>query len=280
LTVPGRIANLLSMIRFYQLMVLGFMAALLTGCNGSAKKEPIWKHTKISDLAPTAGTENPDDRLKTITFNIYIFEMPAKNISTLDNAWQILYTNALEFNSYEAFNANSFLIGFGQDQMWNKIADLLRAAGAKKLETVTLLLSDKEASDVAIATLYDEQTVFYLWRDGSLDGTTMGPGTIALRVKAEKIPGSRGVCKLDVLPVFLPLTKSSIPQIAAREQSGEFLFKWCRFGSKMAPSDFIFLGPKRYVGSQTTLDSLIFSRNYDDEPVARTYLFVCSRITD
>jgi len=268
------------MIRFYHIMVLCFIAALLGGCNGSEKDEPIWKDTKISDLAPSAGSKSPDDLLKTITFNIYIFEMPAKNISMLDNAWWILYTNSLEFNSYEAFNANSFSIGFGKDRMWNKIADLLRKAGAERIETVSLLLSDMEASDVAIATVYDEQTVFYRWRDGSVEGTSMGPGIIALRVKVEKIPGSRGVCKLDVLPVFLPPTRSLIPQLAAREKSNEFLFDWCRFGSKMAPSDFVFLGPKRYVGSQTTLDSLLFSRTYDDEQVVRTYLFVCSRIVD
>ena len=268
------------MIRFYHIMVLGCMTVLLTGCNGSEENEAIWKHTKISDLAPTTGTKDPDGQLKTITFNIYIFEMPAKNINILDNAWLLLYTNVLEFNSYQAFYSNSFSVGFGKDRMWNKIADLLRKADAERIETVTLLLSDREASDVAIATLYDEQNLFYHWRDGSLDETTMGPGIIAFRVKVEKIPGSRGVCKLDVLPVFLPPTRSLIPQLAAREKSDEFLFTWCRFGSKMAPSDFVFLGPKRYVGSQTTLDSLIFSRNYDDEPVVRTYLFVCSRIID
>ena len=269
------------MIRFLQIMALGCIVALFTGCNGHKENEPIWKHTKITDLAPAASSKRPTDRLKITTFNIFIFQMPAKNLDTLKGAWQILYTRPLKFNDYAALRANSFSIGFGQNQMWDKIADLLRAADAERIETVTLLLSDNKINDVAIAPLYDEQTISYVLRDGSLESATMGPGIIVLRVKTEKIPGSRGVCKFDALPVFYSPVKSAIPQLAARDKSAELLFTPCRFALKMNPGDFLFLGPKRHLSGQSTLDSLFFSRtDNDDKPILRTYLIVCSRIID
>ena len=261
-------------------MVLGCIVALFTGCNGQEESDPIWKHIKITDLAPTPSDKRPADRLKIITFNIYIFQMPVKKFDTLKGAWQILYTKPLKFSDYAALRANSFSIGFGQNQMWDKIADLLRAAGAERIETVTLLLSDNKINDVAIATLYNEQTISYVLSDGSLEAVTIGPGIIALRIKAEKIPGSRGVCKFDALPVFSSPVKSAIPQLAARDKSAELLFTSCQFALKMNPGDFVFLGPKRYIDSQRTLDSLFFSRTDDDKPVVRTYLIVCSRIID
>ena len=261
-------------------MVSLCLLALFTGCNGPGKNQPIWEHTKISDLAPAHRGKSSADRLNTITFNIHIFQMPAKNISTLEDVWQILYTNHLDFNNYPAFRANSFAVGFGQGRTWNKIADLLLDAKAKRIETITLLFSDRQTNDVAIATLYDEQTVFYTASDRSLESTALGPGVIALRIKAEKIPEAKGVCKFNALPVFLSPTASFIPQLATRGKSTEVLFTSCHFGAKMALGDFFFLGPKRYVAGQTTLDSLFFSRTDKDKPVLKTYLIVCSGITD
>jgi len=208
---------------------------------------------------------------------------------------------AIAIQDRVAFGANSFSAGFGQVQMWNRISDLLDAAGGKKIKTISLLLLDGQADDLAVARLGNEQTVFYVSADGSMEGVTVGPGTLALRIKAEKIPGARGVCNVDAQPVFSPPITSSIPQLAARAKSGEYLFASTGFRLKMGPRDFIFLGPEKYIGNQITLSSYFFSRpapspsitmflipsskgTQEPEPyfgpVVRTYLIVCTRIND
>jgi len=266
------------MIRLFQIAVFGCLGLLLTGCKAPEESEPIWQQVKITDIAPAHNGKQPDSQLlKTINFNVYIFEIPAEDISTLDDIWQMLYTGPLRFNDYDAFIANSFSVGFSEAQMWDKIADLLRAAGAKQTKTVSLLLLDGQTSDLAIAALGNEQTIFYISTDGSMEGVTIGPGILALRIKAEKIPGLRGVCNVDVQPVFSLPVRSSIPQLAAREKLGEFLFDAAGFRLKMSPGNFVFLGPKKYTSDQITLASLVFSRP-GLGPVVRTFLFVCTRI--
>jgi len=268
------------MIRLFQIMVLSCVALLLTGCNAPAKDQPLWQQVKITDLAPSRSTERPGTQLlKTMNFDIYVFEIPAGKIDILDDVWQMLYTKPLRFDNYDTFGANSFSVGFGQTRIWNKVADLLRAAGSKRVEKVSLLLSDGQANDIAIATLDSEQTIFYVSTEGSMEGVSIGPGAVALRIKTEKIPGSRGVCDVSALPVFSPPISSPIPQLAAREKSREFLFTSCRFGLKMSPGDFVFLEPEKYEEHQITLASLFFSR-VEPEPAIRTYLIVCTRIVD
>jgi hypothetical protein len=282
------------MIRVFQIAVLSCAVTSLIGCNVPEKDKPIWQQVKIGDLAPSANGKRPTGRLlKTINFSIYIFEIPAGNISILDDVWPMphasdfpenrkivyLYTKPLRFNDSDAFGANSFLIGFGQLEMWDKIADLLRSADAKKVETVSLLLPDGQANDLTITGLGKEQMFFYASAGGSMEGVSIGPGKLALRIKAEKIPGSRGICNVDIQPVFSPPAKSPIPQLAAREKSHEFVFTSAGFKLKMSPGDFVFLGPGKYIGQQITLGGLFFSRP-KPRPVIRTYLIICTRIID
>ena len=271
------------MIRLLQIVVLSCAGLLLTGCNAPEKNAPLWQQVKIGDLAPSdSGKLHANQSLKTINLIVYVFEIPAENISALDNIWQMLHTKPLRFNDYDTFGANSFLVGFGQVQMWNKIRDVLRSAGGRRAETTSLLLSDGQANDLTITVLSDEQTIFYTSTEGSLgslEAVTIGPGRLALRIKAEKIPGSRGVCNLAALPVFSPPISAPILQLAAREKSGEFLFTPAGFQLKMSPDDFFFLGPEKYISHQRTLGSLFFSTP-DPSPIVRAYLLVCIGIND
>jgi len=84
---------------------------------------------------------------------------------------------------------------------------------------------------------------------------------------------------VDVQPVFSLPVRSSIPQLAAREKSGEFLFTSAGFKLKMSPGDFVILGPQKYISHQITLGGLSFSRP-EPKPVVRVFLFVCTGIID
>ncbi len=264
----------------------------LTGCGGPEENEPIWQQFKIGDLAPSHSAKGPDGQLlKTANFNVYIFEIPAENISVLDDIWRMLYSKPLQFNNYEVFKANSFLAGFGQAQMWSKIIDLLLAADGKGTERVSLLLPDGRTNDLPIARLDNEQSIFYISTEGSMEGVSIGPGELTLRMKAEKIPGSRGVCKMSAVPVFSPPKRSSIPLLSGREKSGEFLFSSAGFILKMSPGDFVLVGPDEYDRGQTTLGSLFFSKPEGSlffnelerkapklKPSVRLFLIVCTAV--
>lgn len=266
------------MIRLFQIMVFSCAVGLLTGCSVPEKDEPIWQQVKIGDLAPSHNGKWPSGQLlKTANFNIYILEIPAKNIDALDDIWRMLHTGPLRFSDYKAFGANSFSVGFGQIQMWDKIRNLLTSADGRTIETVSLLLPDGQANDIPIATLSNEQTIFYISSEGSMEGVTIGPGKLALRIKAEEIPGSRGVCKTGAQPAFSPPRPAPIQQLAVWEKSGQFLFTPAGFRLKMGPGDFFLLGPKKHIDNQITLGGLFFSRP-GRKPAVRVYLLVCTAV--
>ena len=283
------------MIRFLQILVLSCLAVLLVSCEG-AKDKPIWEDVKISDLAPAHNGKRPSDQsLKTINFGVYVFELPAENISLLDEVWAMLHSWPIQFVDYSGFRANSFSVGIGEIEIWSKIAESLDAAEAKKAPLVSLFLSDGQADDIAVAAIRREQTISYASAGAAMVGATVGPGRLALRIIARKVPGSRGVCYVEVHPVFSPPVASAIPHLAARAKAAELPFVPAGFALKMSPGDFILLGPKEYIGDKITLGGLLFSmpegrlfyprsegkpllNKPERKPAVRVFLLVCTSI--
>ena len=268
------------MIRVFQILVLSCAVLLLASCEGGEKEKPIWEQLEIGDLATSGVAERPEERLlKTLNFDFYVFEIPVEDVNVLEDVWPKLSIEHLQFRDYEAFQANSFSIGFGQLLLWDEIADLLRAAGGRRVEADALLLMDGQTRDLGIASVEREQTIFYVSADGPEEQMMTGSGRISLRIKVERIPGSRGVCNFTAEPVFLPLRDRSATKSAAGSETGIILFNSCRFGLKMSPGDFVFFGPAKYVSERSTLAGLFFSRA-KPRPVVRTYLIVCAGIID
>jgi len=273
-------------------VVLICTAAVLAGCNGAEKDTPLWQQVKIDDLAPSHKHSRPNNRpLKTINFSVYIFEIPAENITALNDIWQMLEgshfakegkmwsldTKPLRFNNHSTFTANSFVVGFGQLRMWNNVADLLRNAGGKKIEAIFLLLPDDQPQNITIARLNHKQTVFYISSAGSTETADVGPGVLTLQIKAERIPTQKAVCKMNAVPVCLSYAKT-----------GEFLFDSLGFSVEMNPGDFVFIGPEKYISHQITLAGLFFApprtgagfSSPAEKPAVRCYRIVCTAIND
>lgn len=260
------------------------------GCSEPEPEMPIWEKVKIGDLAPSnGGKPTPEQLLKTTKLDVHIFEIPAENVKMLDRIRKRLFIRPLRLKDYEAFNANFFLVRFGQVDMWKQTNDWLLEAQGRNISKVSLMLSDGQAQTIAIAGLDRPQTIYYTASDGTNQGAKVGPGVFGLRVKAEKIPGSRGVCDLVAYPVFSPPTKSAIPQLDARGKLHEFPFTGVAFGLKMSPGDFVVLAPKEYVNDLTSLSgmffnnpqvSMFFSKTKGPEykPSVRVYLLVCTGI--
>ena len=262
----------------------------LVGCAEPEPEQPIWEKVKIGDLAPyDAGKTTQVELLKTTKLDVHIFEIPAENISKLDKIRKKLFIRPLQLKDYDAFNANSFMVRFGQVDMWRQTNDSLIGAEGRNIAKVSLMLADGQAQTITIAGLDRPQTIFYTAADGLSKGKDVGPGIFGLRIKAEKIPGSRGVCDLVAYPVFSPPTKSTIRQLDARGKLREFPFTSAAFGLKMSPGDFVFLAPKEYVGDQTALGGLFFSNTKgglffsktkapEYKPAVRIFLLVCTGI--
>ena len=142
------------MIRVFQITVLSCIGLFLIGCHGSEQIEPKPEQVKIGDIAPSHKAKQPStELLNTVSFDIYIFEIPAENIIKLSDAWRMLYIKPLRFTDYNAFRANSFRVRFGQISALETIHDLLLAAGGQKIVTVSLLLPDGQAIDLTITGL-------------------------------------------------------------------------------------------------------------------------------
>ncbi len=283
------------MVRAFQIAVSICVGLAVIGCGPHADEggpAPAEAGVKIGDIGPSdPGGQSGAQLLKTINFSVYIIEVPAENVDKLADFWSVLDTTPLRFNSPSAFKANSFSLGFGHVRLWNKVYDLLRRIGAQELGTVSLLLPDDQASDLAVTGLEYKQKVSFVSGDLSSQSATIGPGILALRIKATKIPTLQGACTVVAHPVFIVPVASPIPQLAARAKSREFPFTAAAFGLKISPGDFVALGPEKYIGDLTTLGGLFFSNpagslffNLDErkpperKPAVRIFLLVCIRM--
>jgi len=277
-----------------KIVAVSLFSCYMIGCGASEQNKPIWEQVKIRDIAPAhngekAGTQEPE----MIGFDVCFFEVPAENISNLDNVWRLLHIQPLRFSSYKAFVANLFAVRFGQIQSLNAVESALINIGSQKVLTISLLLPDGQLNDVTIKGLITKQEVHYTAADGSTEEVTIGPGICSFRIKAEKIPGSRGICKLFIYPVFTIPMAIEPPQITARTRTHEFLFTSVAFGLKVGAGDFVLLGPQKYVADQSTLCGLFLGKPegnmfFDQakrkppkhKPAFRVLLIICTRIGD
>ncbi|MHC4213168.1 MAG: hypothetical protein ACYSWP_07355 [Planctomycetota bacterium] len=284
------------MIRLTEIAILSILLAFPGGCEKAGEK-PIWDQVKIRDLAPTGPDGSAQNHaLKTINFNVTVFELPAQNLGTLDNTWKMLYTRALAFANYEAFEADSLAVGFGRSSRLAPVINTIEQAQGKRIQNAALLLSDNQSDDMPVARLFERQILFYHTGGGALEKQMLGPGTMVMRVEAQKIPGLKGLCSLSTIPVFTVGSSSAIPLLEKRRRESEFAFEGSAFSLKMAVGDFFLLGPRQYFDEQITLSGLFFSkpqgslflirsetdpsaRKPQHLPAVRVFLFVCTGIT-
>jgi hypothetical protein len=279
------------MIRMFQIAILTALAFVLTGCRSQAE-EPIWEQVKITDLVSSDGSEQVNgQQLKTINFNVYIYEIPSDNIGTLEEIWPMIYSEPLKFNNFEAFSGNSFVAGFGQIPMWRRIADLLRSADGMQVGRVSLLLHDGRFNNISVAVLKKEKAIFYFSEKRSMNKAKFEPGQFGLRILADKIAGSRDACAVSVLPIYSPLRRGFLPPLSRRENQEDILFAATSFSLEMSPGDFVLVGPEKYNDSLTTLGGLFFSKPEgslffseferkmpEHKPALRLFLLVCTGI--
>ena len=265
-----------------------YSAFCLSGCDEPQETPPVWEQVKIGDLAPYDGNKTqPPPAPKTIDLAVHVFEVSADNIKKLDKIRKTFYVKPLRLKNYTSFAADSFLVRFGQNERWQEIQDLLRAADAQRITNVSLMLPDAIAQTIAIIGLDRPQSVFFTGADGSRQAANVGPGVLGLRIQAETIPGSLGLASVTAFPVFSLPTERAIPELDARAKMREFPFTTAAFGLNMGPGDFVYLGPKEYLSDQTALGGLFFSNPKGNlffsqtkapefKPTVRVFLILCT----
>jgi hypothetical protein len=291
LTGNYRVDNVYAMIRVLQTVTMGLMIFCLVGCS-EPEQEPEPDKVKIGDLAPYYdGKPQQPKLLKTLNFDVHIYEIPAGNIDNLKKIRDKLYIKPLRLSDYPAFEANSFSVRFGQYKNWDDITTMLLASDAKKIANVSLMLPDGQSETITITGLNVPSKIHFTGTSGLREEVNVSPGIFGLLVKADKIQDEKGVCNITAYPIITPMTKSTIPTIEDRVRLREFSFTAAAFGLKMSRGDFIYLGPKEYISDQTALSGLFFSNPRgslfpgrdertppERKPAVRIYLLICTMI--
>ena len=256
-------------------------------------EEQIWRNIKLAEIAPPPGDRpDPPKFLGTVNMEIHVMELPADSVDQLDNIWQILSAKPIRMTSYNAFSYNSFRVRAGRTEIWKRIEELLVAADAQKVSTMSLIVPDNDTTDFAIVDLPVGRQIAFIGSNLMRQTANVGPGVLMLRLRAEPIPWARGVRKIIAYPVHtLPLT-STIQQLQERARRREFYFAPAAFALQMGPGDLVILGPDQYSGERTSLGGLFFNRPEGvlffnpskrkapaHKPAVRLYVLVCTGVS-
>jgi hypothetical protein len=279
------------MIRISQIAIMLIVLCLITGCHNNQQDDPALGKIKIQDLAPDDQNDT-QSVLKAINFEFHIYEMPADNLKEIGEIRRTLDTRQFRYNNQVAFNSNLFSVYSGRMQSLAKIDSMLATTSARKISTISILISENQEETLKINAINMPQVVYFTSSNGTNEGAHVGPGLLGLRFKAEKAADSNDACSITAYPVFALPSGNTIPQLDERLKMREFPFTSAAFGLTMGEGDFILLAPEKYVANQPdSLGSLFFnnlagSMFFDTDkhkplvlkPAVRLFLLVCTWI--
>jgi len=294
LTGGWRITKLISVRYLCSILVLAWLALNGAGCDTPSEPEiPIWETAKLSDLAPrTPGQPQAEFRV-VARFDIHVFDVPADNVDKLEDLWRLLSARPIRTNSYNAFAQNFFRVRFGRAEIWDSLLGVLKDAGARRGGTTALGLASDGPTDLPIAELPRPGVISYATMNLSWERASVGIGRLVLRLRAEPIPGARGVRKIVAYPVSTPAISSAIPALDAKVREREVYFASAAFAAQMGPGDLLILGPNEYSAERMTLGGLFFNEPQDvlfidpetsdpprRKPAVRVFVLVCVGMID
>lgn len=180
---------------------------IIVGCTPEKMQSPT-DGIKFTELAPIITDKEGNEAL--ITFNVYVFSIPVVNFTAVEQVLEELSPRPLNFVDPAAFAGNGLAAGFGREDMWNKVSEQMRNAGAKTLSRSIVTFTQGNSYDISTASFTEPVQVFYRGFDRSLFGSAFSDGEGILRLSASSIPAVRGLCRLDVFPVFIPASNNEL----------------------------------------------------------------------
>jgi hypothetical protein len=177
--------------------------------------------------------------------------------------------------------------------MWQRVQSLLAEAGAKGAGTTSLLLSEDEPADLPIADVPSARPISFVGMDLSPQIANVTMGVLNLRLRAEPVPGARGVRKIVAYPVHSLPISIGIPELDATARQQEFYFGAAAFATQMSPGDLVLLAPDRYIPERSSLGGLFFTRAVgsvftdpagrtppERKPTVRVFVLICTRMSE
>jgi hypothetical protein len=265
---------------------------LPAGCDNAPKKADT-KGIKIGDLAPT-GKRVQSKVLRATNIEIISYELPVDNITSMEGIWQILKPGTLRYNNLDGFAANGLRAAMGNFAAFNKVAEILKTANAKKLPTNSLLISDNQPEMINIARI-PHKTISFIGRQGIVKNADVGPGIVGLQVLSRQIisnptaprtnkPPESDVevqanrpqpVNIQITPVIFSSTEGAAPALAERIKENDLRIYSAGFSAMMKPGDFVLLSPREYNPDETTAAGRFFTKS-GPKPTITIYLLVCA----
>lgn len=273
----------------------------LPGCEETSRKpaRASIEGIKLADLQPVQFDKFPPQ----ISFNVFTFELLTEKFALIEEMFELLTKQPLNFTSKNAFLANGFEAGFGHPDAWNQVAIRLSQAGAKKVNTHSLLFLDDNPNDVFVELRQTNHVVTYTDSNAKPRKTEVMPGAFVWRIKARSNDQLRGTANVEIQPVFQQNTGGLTAHINEGEQTGAVVFDSASLKLMMGEGDFVLLGPGKDKEDGSILGNIFFTMfgdfvvpdpeqteaerskkpNYvlkKGVPLVRLYLIVCTRVED
>lgn len=266
------------------------LAVLAAGCPHKGAEPPIWEQVKITDLAPK--DPNRAGRiLDTTDLDIYVFHIPAAKIKSMRGLWDGLNPRPIRYANYNAFRSNAFRVAQGTLRQLDWVIGSIAEASGRLAGSVSVWLQGQQEHDVKICTLPIAQAITHSSKDYDSQKVMVGPGIIALRLRADPMATGVPIRRLVAYPVFSLGHGGPIDQLARIAKEREVVFMGAGFAVPIREGDIVVLGPEEYCGDQSTLSGVFFRHQepvIDIDPsvpasvqrvqVYRVYAIVCKRI--
>ncbi len=283
------------MARLLQILFVCSVVMLPAGCDNAQKKSET-EGIKIGDLAPTGKRVQPQV-LRTIDIEIVTYELPVGNIASMEDIWRMLKPGTLRYDDLDGFAANGLRAAMGNFAAFDRVTAMLKTANAKKLPTISLLMSGNQPETVNIARM-PHKTISYIAQRGVVKNADVGPGIAGLQIlprqiasnpippRTSKPPESyvevqanrpQQLASIQITPVILSSTEGAAPALAERIRQNDLRIYSAGFSTKMNPGDFVLLSPREYNPDETTAAGRFFTKS-GLKPVITVYLLVCVSI--
>jgi hypothetical protein len=179
-------------------------------------------------------------------------------------------------NSPIGFKKNFFKAGTGRENPWRKFTQIYNRQNGKVKSTLTYLVGFDQREYITAAYVNSVKNIFYNGTNGQVKGVTIQPGKLALQFTPTQIPGTKGFCRLNIVPVSISARSSDyLPDELKNNE--KIIFNSAGFNIEISEGDFILIGPEKFIDHQHTLPGLLFCRQ-SPEPKFRMFLILCKEI--
>lgn len=263
-------------------IILLFSAIVVGGCDLAARKDdgaPIGG-IKLGHLATGSDEKTPPQ----LYFRVFTFELPTEQIDLLQQAFKLMSKRQIQFAERDAFDANGFLAGFGNQADWPKLSAELDKLAARKTATRNLVVYQAAGDDIAVTLLNSTEEVAWIDAGGKVKRDRFAVGRFTWMLKAQPMESIRGVAQVQIMPAYRLGSQGFFANLAHMRDDTPFSVGELKL--RMSPGDYLLVAsagePVGLDGraiAPFTINRLLFY-SADRPNTVRMYMVLCARIED